>query len=182
MQNEWPNRYRHAMDQSDHEAWNELHYPGTRQLCVECENPTGRCEEDSLFADEDGEIGPLCEKCWERRNRPCQGGSVMEVDSRDILTFQQAYNRLDIEKETLEKDCITLAMRLYGEDPSTFAPETAEVMDRWRPRCEAAFREATEAGNCIDCGGPVYNRPGKPGEYDHSCACNEEVQQCLKDI
>ena len=41
----------------------------------------------------------------------------------------------------LESDCLTLALRLYGEDPETFAPETAEVMDRWRPRCEAAFLE-----------------------------------------
>ena len=37
----------------------------------------------------------------------------------------------------LERDCLTLALRLYGEDQSTFAPETAEVMARWRPRVEA---------------------------------------------
>jgi hypothetical protein len=34
-----------------------------------------------------------------------------------------------------ERDCLTLALRLLGEDPATFAPETAEVMDRWRPIC-----------------------------------------------
>lgn len=46
----------------------------------------------------------------------------------------------EIERQTsaqLERDCLTLALRLYGEDQSTFAPETAEVMARWRPRVEA---------------------------------------------
>ncbi|MFA5380225.1 MAG: hypothetical protein WC455_30970 [Dehalococcoidia bacterium] len=27
--------------------------------------------------------------------------------------------------------------------------------------------EAVKAGDCLNCGGPVYHRPGKPGEYDH---------------
>jgi len=66
VMNTWPNGYRHTMSQSDHEAWNANHYPGTLQLCVECEEPTGRCEDDSLYADDDGDIGPLCEKCWQR--------------------------------------------------------------------------------------------------------------------
>lgn len=49
---------------NEHESWNANHYPGTRQLCVECDAPTGRCEEDSLYADEERERGPLCEDCW----------------------------------------------------------------------------------------------------------------------
>lgn len=60
--NTWPNGYRHAMDQSDHEQWNAANYPGTRQLCVECDEPTGRCEEDSMFY---GDIGPLCDECYD---------------------------------------------------------------------------------------------------------------------
>jgi hypothetical protein len=47
--------------------------------------------------------------------------------------------------DRLYNDCLTLAMRLYGEDYNRFAPETMEVMDRWKPRCEAALREAWEA-------------------------------------
>jgi rubrerythrin len=39
----------------------------------------------------------------------------------------------------LRKDCLTLALRLYGEDDNTFAPETAEVMKRWRPECHKAL-------------------------------------------
>lgn len=52
---------RRKMSQEEHNAWNALHYPGTRQLCCHCNEPTGRCEEDELFAD-DG-IGPLCPAC-----------------------------------------------------------------------------------------------------------------------
>jgi hypothetical protein len=42
--------------------------------------------------------------------------------------------------KSLEKDCLTMALRLLGEDETTFSPETAEVMKRWRPKCEAALR------------------------------------------
>ena len=61
--NEWPGGKRHAMSQTDHEKWNTLHYPGTRQLCAICDEPTGRCEDDTLSVDNID--GPLCEKCWE---------------------------------------------------------------------------------------------------------------------
>lgn len=33
-----------------------------------------------------------------------------------------------------ENDCRILALRLCGEDETSFAPETAEVMARWKPR------------------------------------------------
>ena len=58
--NSWPGGYRHAMDQGEHERWNAMHYPGTRQLCCLCEEPTGQCEEDAIFH---GDIGPLCRGC-----------------------------------------------------------------------------------------------------------------------
>jgi len=58
--NTWPGGYRHAISQDEHESWNSRHYPGTRQLCTQCEAPTGRCEEDMLAAND----GPLCEECW----------------------------------------------------------------------------------------------------------------------
>lgn len=34
----------------------------------------------------------------------------------------------------LEKDCLTLCLRLMGENPDTFTPETREVMERWAPK------------------------------------------------
>ena len=49
-----------ALDQSTHEQINARHWPGTRQLCIDCGNPTGRCEDDSIFVEE---TGPLCEEC-----------------------------------------------------------------------------------------------------------------------
>ena len=61
---------------------------------------------------------------------------------------------MDIRDEAIAMllhDVMTLVMRLYGEDPSTFSPETAEVMDRWRHRGksiidgEQTFDEAVQA-------------------------------------
>lgn len=65
-ENTWPGGRRHAMSQSEHAEWNANNYPGTLQLCCDCDEPTGRCEEDSIYADEDGEHGPLCESCWDQ--------------------------------------------------------------------------------------------------------------------
>lgn len=64
MNNSWPGGYRHAMHQDVHERWNAQHYPGTRQLCWICEEPTGRCEEDALW-NADG--NPLCERCYQEQ-------------------------------------------------------------------------------------------------------------------
>ena len=50
--------------QAEHEAINRQEYPGTRQLCERCGEPTERCEEDAIYADS-GE-GPLCVECHER--------------------------------------------------------------------------------------------------------------------
>lgn len=52
-----------ALDQGTHERINAQHYPGTRQLCSECDQPTGRCEEDSHYVEDKG---PLCEECYQR--------------------------------------------------------------------------------------------------------------------
>ena len=51
-----------AMTPDQHERYNAQHYPGTRQLCTKCEEPTERCEEDAIL-NVDGE--PLCESCAE---------------------------------------------------------------------------------------------------------------------
>ena len=60
--NTWPGGKRKALIQCEHEAWNATHYPGTRQLCCECDEPTGYCEEDSLYT-MSGE-GPFCDDCF----------------------------------------------------------------------------------------------------------------------
>ena len=55
-----------ARSQTEHEAINRREYPGTRQLCAWCDEPTGRCEQDDIYLD-DGR-GPLCPDClheWE---------------------------------------------------------------------------------------------------------------------
>ena len=69
--NTWPDNIKRALDQSDHIKWNSSNYPGTRQLCCCCDNPTGRCEEDSLYLNAEFEhqsdMGPLCDECYEER-------------------------------------------------------------------------------------------------------------------
>lgn len=82
MSNWWDGK---ALDQSTHERINAEHYPGTRELCCECDEPTGKAGagEDSLFT-EDG--GPYCEDCWPKAlvsaiELPCH----MEPDDGRIL-------------------------------------------------------------------------------------------------
>ena len=72
MINSWPGGQRHPMSQSEHEAWNSVNYPGTRQLCQVCDAPTGRCEDDSLFCDADEEVGPMCVEHWEEHKKTCK--------------------------------------------------------------------------------------------------------------
>lgn len=62
--NTWPGGAPEALSQSQHEAWNADNSPGTRQMCVACDEPTGRCEETALYV-EDGDLGPLCEACYD---------------------------------------------------------------------------------------------------------------------
>lgn len=55
-----------ALDQDMHRRINARHYPGTRELCVDCDAPTGRAGrgEDSIYI---GDHGPLCEQCREQK-------------------------------------------------------------------------------------------------------------------
>lgn len=52
-----------AYTQDEHARINAREYPGTRQLCCieSCQEPTERCEEDSIYIDD---LGPLCETCY----------------------------------------------------------------------------------------------------------------------
>lgn len=59
--NTWPDGKRRALYPDEHERWNASNYPGTRQLCSNCDQPTGRCEEDSMYIED---AGPLCEECF----------------------------------------------------------------------------------------------------------------------
>jgi hypothetical protein len=60
-----------SRSQSEHERINAREYPGTRQLCWSCDEPTGTCEDDSLYSMEG--LGPLCEECYEALGGECDG-------------------------------------------------------------------------------------------------------------
>lgn len=64
--NTWPGGKRHAMSQSEHEAWNAKNYPGTLQICCLCDQPTGRCEDDTIWSEDEE---PLCENCYQATPR-----------------------------------------------------------------------------------------------------------------
>lgn len=64
--NTWPKGYRHAIHQNEHESWNAKNYPGTRQICFVCYEPTERCEEDAFWSEEGN---PLCRECFKKENK-----------------------------------------------------------------------------------------------------------------
>ena len=47
--------------------------------------------------------------------------------------------KLTAERDSINEDAMTTALRLYEEDDDTFSPETYEVMKRWRPLVKAAI-------------------------------------------
>jgi hypothetical protein len=57
---------RQVFSHSEHLKVNAMEYPGTRQLCAKCGEPTGRCEDDSIFIEDEG---PLCEACYAERKK-----------------------------------------------------------------------------------------------------------------
>lgn len=52
------------------------------------------------------------------------------IDKRDVPA------RVWRQMAEFERDCMTLALRLYMVPPATFSVETEEVMARWRPRVQ----------------------------------------------
>lgn len=88
-------------------------------------------------------------------NRP--GGRSVGTNRQPFSPWQGAFPTLPCRGPLMtmtqtEKDCLTLALRLLGEDPETFSPEAAKVMDRWRPVCRdyiqtGVVHDAEEAQN-----------------------------------
>ena len=60
MENTWPGGTRRAMTQCEHGEWNANNYPGTLEICIKWDEPTGNCEEDNIL-DDSGE--PHCHDC-----------------------------------------------------------------------------------------------------------------------
>ena len=71
MCNIWPGGYRHGMHQSEHETWNADNYPGTLQLCSACDDPTGHCEDDTLWSKDEE---PLCDECYRKQEAASAAG------------------------------------------------------------------------------------------------------------
>ena len=67
--------------------------------------------------------------------------SILDNDGVDFDTAYAMQQRID----SLEEDCMTLALRLLGEDFDTFAPETREVMERWGKKAYEALQNEDHA-------------------------------------
>ena len=55
--------------------------------------------------------------------------------------METVLEKLTAENKRLRSDVLGLTFRLMGEDESTFSPETAEIMDRWRPFAESILAD-----------------------------------------
>ena len=60
--NTWPGGVRRPISQTEHDEWNRINYPGTRQMCEVCDGETGRTEDSSLKND-DGLV--VCRSCFD---------------------------------------------------------------------------------------------------------------------
>lgn len=71
---------------------------------------------------------------------------VTPIFMRMIDAYAEAkVNEVAREADRLRRDRLTLALRLEGEDRSTFAPETLRVMDSMRSELAAAYMDAVSA-------------------------------------
>lgn len=90
--NTWPNGECRAISQCEHEKWNLKNYPGTRQVCALCGEPTGNCEENAFYS-KSGEI--LCEKCYEKdvKMKECdkRHGTGYKEDGKEYCSFCEGY-------------------------------------------------------------------------------------------
>lgn len=66
--NTWPDGIRKPLTPAQHDAWNRVNYPGTTQCCCSCGDDTDRCEDDSIYVEDENEdtIGPLCLPCYRK--------------------------------------------------------------------------------------------------------------------
>lgn len=70
---------------------------------------------------------------YEHTQEAMRDALEMESNALEVLehiSFDEAY-AMQCRINDLEDDCMTMALRLLGEDFDTFAPETREVMERW---------------------------------------------------
>jgi hypothetical protein len=86
-------------DQQWHAQHNAQHYPGNRQLCSNCDQPTERCEEDSIFL-EDG-TGPLCPGCYHNTEEYARAQRLEYLKDRLALKEWQKYPGKTMSKEEL---------------------------------------------------------------------------------
>lgn len=67
------------------------------QRCSNCDEPTGRCEDDSIYVGESNSIGPLCEDChdcYERLQKKIQQAITKQIDGAERVPVTEYGTRL----------------------------------------------------------------------------------------
>ena len=124
----WPGGKRHAMDQGAHEKWNASHYPGTRQLCFKCDEPTGQCEEDAIY-DEDGN-GPYCMDCYHKTDEYINSNNVKETSACGIISGKKCQKcGIHITDETADCQNCKTGMENYPMNENVNIAETKKLLD-----------------------------------------------------
>ncbi|TFZ81239.1 hypothetical protein [Candidatus Macondimonas diazotrophica] len=67
-------------------------------------------------------------------------GTIQSV--RELMEHCEILRADSKRLKATEADALSMALRLLGEDESTFSPDVAEVMDRWGPLALAALDHA----------------------------------------
>ena len=86
----------------------------------------------------------------------------MEITSTDLLAFDDSVTGVP-ERAACELECSEHA-RKYREG-CQYCQANIVLCDK----ANVASETGCCAGECTTCGGPVFHRDGKPGEYDHEC-------------
>jgi len=72
------------------------------------------------------------EKEVEKLEKEVEKWQAMEDKQRQKKEYYHEESaKLTMERDRLRADALTMALRLLGEDDSTFGPECHEVMQRW---------------------------------------------------
>lgn len=112
----------------------------SKRVWVETENGQQTSSPESQMTDPTNKTPRTDALCKERQISP------QRADDAGALAYlarylERALAAKEKELEGLREDAMTMALRLYGESDDTFAPETIEVMSRWRLKCNALFQE-----------------------------------------
>jgi HAMP domain-containing protein len=157
--------------------------------CPECEGvaghiagcpfyPAARASRSAPPAQGRGEIEALAAEFADAATEHVRLGSRTSEAYRlqTLAAMMSAFDRALAAQDGLRERTLEEAARTVAATEPAFAygiPDASDTLIRAAARVRALSTPAAPtkaAGRCTECQGPVYHRPGSPGEYDHECA------------